>query len=287
MRKILDYIVTGEVLTVLLIVLAVAFILSMVFGAVAPKFRKKKWKYLLYVLVLGVIVIGFGAILYNLKSTTLNARFISFQGFMLLIGTGHLIFFHKFFKRFETRKIYKEIFFAFVTCLYVAVFMIVVIAYFAEFQFVYYMFGSLLLFLVPTLVLILFETAITIPARLYKRWFYPLNNKYPNPQITEMRNVILLNLVFHKKPNDRHIINFKVKAPRAMEFGRLFYYFINDYNDKHPNSQIHFTDAKNEPYGWYFHSRPKWFGSTNHIDPEESVDSNDMKDGDTIICQRI
>ncbi|MBC9798008.1 TssN family type VI secretion system protein [Sinomicrobium weinanense] len=287
MRKILDYIVTGEVLTVLLIILAVAFILSMFFGAKAPKFRKRKWHYFLYALGLGVVVIAFGAILYNLKSTTLNARFISFQGLMLLLGVTHLIFFHKIFKRFEAKKIWQEIFLAFITTMYIAVFMIMVVAYFAEFQFVYYMFGSLLLFLVPTLALILFETAITIPARLYKRWFYPLNNKYPNPQITEMRNVILLNLVFHKKPTDRHIINFKVKAPRAMEFGRLFYYFINDYNDKHPNSQIHFTDSKNEPYGWYFHSKPKWFSSANHIDPDESVDRNDMKDGDTIICQRI
>ncbi|RAV29768.1 TssN family type VI secretion system protein [Sinomicrobium soli] len=287
MRKILDYIVTGETMTLLLIVLAVAFILSMLFAARAPKFRKKKWKYFLYVLVMGVLITAFGAVLYNLKSTTLNTRFVSFQVLMFLLGTGHLVVFHRLFARFDTEKMFQEIFMSFITALYAGCFMILVVAYFAEFRFIYYFSGSLLMFLVPTLVLILFETAVTIPARLYKRWFYPLNNKYPNPQITEMRNMILLNLVFHKKPNDRHMINFKVKAPRAMEFGRLFYYFINDYNDKHPNSQIYFKDGKNEPYGWYFHTKPRWFSSTNHIDPDESVDRNDMKDGDTIICQRI
>ncbi|WP_461532415.1 TssN family type VI secretion system protein [Sinomicrobium sp.] len=287
MRKILDYIVTGETMTLLLIVLAVSFILSMLFAIKAPKFRKKKWRYFLYVLIMGVLVIGYGAVLYNLKSTTLTIRFVSFQVLMFLLGIGHIVVFNKIFSRFETTKIFQEIFLAFITALYAGCFMILVVSYFAEFRFIYYFSGSLLVFLIPTLVVILFETAITIPAKLFKRWFYPLNNKYPNPQITEMRNMILLNLVFQKKPNDRHMINFKVKAPRAMEFGRLFYYFINDYNDKHPNSQIHFKDDKNEPYGWYFHTKPRWFSSTDHIDPDESVDRNDMKDGNTIICQRI
>ncbi|MBC8643207.1 hypothetical protein H9W95_01010 [Flavobacterium lindanitolerans] len=82
-----------------------------------------------------------------------------------------------------------------------------------------------------------FQNGYFNPAKLHKRWFYPVNSKYPAPHISEMRNIIIVNLVFTKKANDSTIINFKVKAPRAFDFGKLFYYFINDYNEKNPNSR--------------------------------------------------
>jgi Type VI secretion system, TssN len=102
-----------------------------------------------------------------------------------------------------------------------------------------------------------------------------------------MRNIIILNFVFQKKEDDHQITNFKVKAPKAIDYGRLFYYFINDYNDKHPNGKIKYLDDKEQPFGWYFYTKPKWFGSSKYIDPEVAIDANNIKDGETIICQRI
>lgn len=287
MRRYLNQIGGGEVLIYVFLAIAVAMVLSIFLGARVQKFRQDKKRYFIYILSHGLVFLIFGAILYNLKGTTLNARFIAMQVYMALAGTVHFIFFRSYFKRFDSKAIYKELAIAAITAIFISAFLIMVVVHFKELVYLPYLLGSALFFLMPTMCYVLFETAISIPARLHKRWFYPVNSKYPAPHASDMRNIIILNFVFQKKEDDRHIINFKVKAPRAFEFGRLFYYFINDYNEKNPNSQIHYLDNKGEPYGWYFYSKPKWFGSSIYIDPEIAIDTNDIKDGETIICQRI
>lgn len=287
MKKYIKLIGNGEALTIIMIFFIVAVILNLFFSAKTPKFRTQKKKYLLYLFCSGLLIVGFEILLYNLKNTTLTIRFISTQAFMLTMGILHWAVFHFLFKKFEERKGFKEILFTCITGLYALVFLVLVLAYYEHFDYIYYFLSTYALFITPSLISVLFNTAISIPARLYKRWFYPLNNKYPSPQITEMRNIIILNFIFQKKETDNDIINFKVKAPRAMEFGRLFYYFINDYNEKHPNNKIAYRNNKHEPHGWYFHSKPKWFGSSRYIDPDLIIDQNDLKDGTTIICQRI
>lgn len=287
MRKYLNQIGGAETLIYIFLAIAIAMIISMFIGMKTPKFRQDKKRYFIYILVQGLMFLIFGAILYNLKETTLNIRFISLQVYFVIAGAVHLTFFHLYFKKFEAEQIYKEIFIALVTSIFLAAFLIMLVSHFQEFDYLIYTLGTLLFFLIPTFCYTLFQTAISIPAKLHKRWFYPVNTKYPSPQISEMRNVIILNLVFHKKENDTQIINFKVKAPRAFDFGKLFYYFINDYNEKNPNSQIRYLDDRNQPFGWYFYTKPKWFSSSDYIDPELAIDTNNIKDGETIICQRI
>lgn len=287
MRKYLNQIGGGETLIYIFLAIAIAMIISMFIGMKTPKFRQDKKRYFIYTLCQGLLLVIFGAILYNLKDTTLTIRFISCQVYMLLSGAVHLTFFHLYFKKFEAKEIYKELFIAIVSGIFQAAFLIMILGHFQELDFMFYFLGTLLFFLVPTFCYALFKTAISIPAKLHKRWFYPVNARYPSPQISEMRNIIIVNLVFQKKENDPQIINFKVKAPRAFDFGKLFYYFINDYNEKHPNSQVHYLDEKNEPYGWYFYTKPKWFSSSDYIDPDLAIDTNNIKDGETIICQRI
>jgi len=287
MRKYLNQIGGGETLIYIFLAIAIAMIISMFIGMKTPKFRQDKKRYFIYILCQGLVILIFGAILYNLKDTSLNARFISFQVYLLLAGSVHVTFFHLYFKKFDANEMYKEIAIVLVSGVFLTAFLIMLLGHFHELDYMYYFIGTILFFLIPTFCFTLFQTAISIPAKLHKRWFYPVNTKYPAPQISEMRNIIIVNLVFTKKANDATIINFKVKAPRAFEFGKLFYYFINDYNEKNPNSQVHFLDDKNQPYGWYFYTKPKWFSSSEYIDPDLAIDTNNIKDGETIICQRI
>jgi hypothetical protein len=287
MRRYLNQLGGGEVLLYVLLAIAVAMMLSIFVGIKVPKFRQEKKKYFVYILIQGLLFLIFGAILYNLKDTTLNARFLAAQLYMLVMGMLHVYAFRGYFKRFDTKAIYKELAIAIVTAIFLSAFVIMIVVHFRELEYLIYTLGAVLFFIVPTLCYIMFETAVSIPAKLHKRWFYPVNSKYPSPQAADMRNIIILNFVFQKKENDKDIINFKVKAPRAFEFGKLFYYFINDYNEKNPNSQIHYIDKKGEPFGWYFYSKPKWFSASEYIDPEHAIDTNNIKDGETIICQRI
>lgn len=287
MTKYLNQIGGGEILVYIVIIIVIAMMMCMLIGTKMPRLRQEKKRYFFYILLQAVVFLIYGAILYNLKGTTLQMRFISLQVYMLIAGAVHAIVFKLYFKQFDTKEIYKEVAVAITSALFLVAFIVMIISHFRELEYMWYLTGAAFCFIIPTLCYILFETAVSIPAKLHKRWFYPVNARYPAPQIADMRNVIILNLIFEKNANERQIINFKVKAPRAFEFGKLFYYFINDYNDKNPNSRIHYFDENNEPYGWYFHTKPRWFSSSEYIDPELAVDTNNIKDGETIICQRI
>jgi hypothetical protein len=287
MRKYLSKIDGGEALIYVFIVVAITMLITILISSKTTKLKQERKKYMLYVFVQSLIFLVYAGILYNLKSTTLSQRFVALQVYFAIAGSFHLILFQTYFKKFDSKKMHTEVFIACITAMYISIFVIVIAGYFQELNYMLYLIATLLFFIIPTLTYLLYETAISIPARLHKRWFYPLNSKYPAPQASEMRNVIILNLVFQKKANDKQIINFKVKAPKAFDFGRLFYYFINDYNEKNPGAQINYLDDKEQPFGWYFYTKPKWFGSSDYIDPEIAIDTNNVQDGATIICQRI
>ena len=287
MRRYLTRIDGGEALIYVFLIIAIAMVITILISSRTTKLRQEKGKFFLYIILQSLFFLIFAGILYNLKDTTVSQRFIALQFYFTFAGAIHLILFHLYFEKFDSKKTYTEIFIVFVSALYIAAFVSIIAGYFGELDYLTYLIGTLLFFTIPTLCYNLFEMAISIPAKLHKRWFYPLNSKYPSPQISEMRNIIILNLVFQKKANDSQIINFKVKAPKAIDFGRLFYYFINDYNEKNPAGQVKYIDEKEQPYGWYFYTKPKWFGSSEYIDPEIAIDNNNIKDGETIICQRI
>jgi Type VI secretion system, TssN len=287
MRKYLSKINGGEALIYVFLIIAIAMIITIFISSKTPKLKQDKKKYIIYILVQSLFISIFGFVLYNFKDTSVYQRFVSLQIYFGFTGTIHLYLYHRYFKKFDAEKIYSEIAVVFVSALYMSAFVTIIAGHFNEFGYIFYLCATLLFFIIPTLTYALFEMAISIPVKLHKRWFYPLNIKYPLPQASEMRNIIILNLVFQKKENDNQIINFKVKAPKAFDFGRLFYYFINDYNEKNPTAKINYVDGKDQPFGWYFYTKPKWFGSSDYIDPEVAIDTNNIKDGETIICQRI
>ena len=287
MRKYINHVNGAEQLLYLLLLLVFGYALFMIIGSRVPKLKQDRKKFFVYVLIQVLVFVAFLLILYNLKNTSLNQRLLSLQVYMTVAGIAHLKVFYDVFKKFEAKKFWQEVVIAFCVILFLSGFLVVITKYFDEIQYIFYLVSTMLFFIVPMLCYQLFEYSVSIPVKLHKRWFYPMNDRYPTPKAAEMRNIIILNLVFQKKEADEQIINFKVKAPKAIDYGRLFYYFINDYNEKNPSSQINFLDSKNQPYGWYFYTKPKWFSSSEYIDPDLAIDTNNIKDGTTIICQRI
>lgn len=287
MKRLLSHFNGGISLVYFLIIITIAVIITMLISSKISGLKKDKKKFYIYTAIQALILLIFSSILYNLKDTSLTQRFISFQVYFTIAGIAHFYLTRNFFKKFEITKDYFEVILAMIVALFLAAILVIVLPFFNQQPYLLHFSTTLLFFIMPTLLYQLFEASVSIPAKLFKRWFYPLNSKYPTPQATEMTNIIILNLVFHKKKDDKQIINFKVKAPKAFDFGKLFYFFINDYNDKNPNAKIDFLDGNDQPYGWYFHTKPTWYGSTVHIDPDVSIDSNNIKDNSTIICQRI
>ena len=120
----------------------------------------------------------------------------------------------------------------------------------------YIMTGSMLFFLIPLVFYQAFRKAIAIPPKIMKEWFYPVNEEIDEPEESKMKNLLVISFEFQKQVNDSEVTNFRAKAPTDMEFGQLFYYFINDYNDRHPNSRISFVNSKGDPHGWIFYKKP-------------------------------
>ena len=146
--------------------------------------------------------------------------------------------------------------------------------------------GASICFIIPYFIVKLYEFAVSIPVSIYKQWEYPLNKNIKDPKEHELKNPVVISFEFNKEIDSSDITHFRLKAPEEMEFGKLFYFFINDYNERHPESQIMHLDKDNKPYGWVFYSKPNFMGNRKHFDFNKTVSSNKIKENDLIICQR-
>lgn len=151
----------------------------------------------------------------------------------------------------------------------------------------YIMTSSMLFFLFPLVFYQTFRKALAIPPKIMKEWFYPVNEEMDEPEESKMKNLLVISFEFQKQITDAELTNFRAKAPTDMEFGQLFYYFINDYNDRHPNSRISFVNPKGEPHGWIFYKKPNWYSFlTRYISADKTIFTNHIKENDVIICTR-
>tara|TARA_R110001583_G_scaffold141721_4_gene293922 strand:- start:200 stop:1021 length:822 start_codon:yes stop_codon:yes gene_type:complete len=269
------------------IILVVVVLILRLLASKTPGFKKRRKKYYFYLAANMVVMALFVAIVYNLKQSSILLRYFSMLGFTAIMGALNVFFYRNIFEKFDSHNQLKELVFAFITGLVLMVPIIMIGTHFNDIQYLPYYFLVLASFAFPTSFFVLYKYAISIPVKLYTKWYYPLGNKYDSPKHHELNNMIVLNFMFHKNTKSPNMTSFKAKAPKDMAFGRLFYFFLNDYNDKKTTTKIELTTASGDPYGWYFYSKPKWYGASKHIDPERSVEENNLKDSDTVVCQRI
>lgn len=252
-------------------------------------FTKNKKKFLIYAVVL-LLLFAATALLSNDK--VLNdlplSSFIGFQIVFLLLGILHIYVLRKFFSDLSEKptNFWGEFLYTIAsTCIGLTTFMMVVEIYKPSYKYIFA--ASVLLFIIPFMVLKLYEFAISIPLPVFKKWYYPINENIKDPKEDEMQNPLVISFEFNKGHQEDEYSNFRLKAPENMEFGRLFYFFMNDYNDRHPESLIQFMDKSNNPYGWLFYKKPKWYGTLKHIDFSRTVYGNKIKEDDIIICKKL
>jgi hypothetical protein len=142
-------------------------------------------------------------------------------------------------------------------------------------------------FALPTAVYKTFEKMMAIPARIFKWWQYPAYQDVPEVNEDDMRDLIVIGFEFEKQTTDHERTYFRARTPIKMDLGDLFYHFINDYNDRYPNTPIDVMDANGHPYGWVFHLKSKWLGTAKTLDPDKPVFMNGMQENSVIICNRI
>lgn len=253
-------------------------------------FTRNKKVTLLYLLF---ILITFGLVGLLSSSKVLNdtplSSFIGIQVIFILLGILHLFTLKRFFPDLEEDKtnFFNEFLFTVV---------IVLVGFFAyinvidrfrpDYSFTFL--GAGICFMIPFLVNKLYQFAFNIPVPLYKTWSYPLDGTIKDPTKEELVNPAVISFEFQKAFDDKTITNFRIKAPENMEFGKLFYFFINDYNERHPESTVQFLDPNTqEPQLWNFYFKPNWYGSSTHIDYTRTVIGNNIKENDVIVCTRV
>ncbi len=282
--------IQGDAFKVSIIFFFIGSLIMILFGKLRKLFTKNKKKAILYALL---ILVTFALVGLLSSSKVFNDSpfnsFIGVQFLFLILGGVHVYVLRTFFEDFqeERSEFFKEFLFTIaIVCIGLIAFFNVV-SYFKEsFKFIYL--SAAFAFLVPFLFYKLYEFAFLIPVPVYKKWMYPLRENIKDPTSVELENPLVISFEFKKNRDTDDITNFRVKAPMGMEFGKLFYFFLNDYNERHPESKIEFLNKKGDhPLGWVFHYKPHWWSTLKHINFLKTVEGNDLKENHIVICHRV
>lgn len=267
------------------------FLVSALIFGVAKKLRKlinqDKKKFLIYALfsLLTFALTGLLSAPVVLNDTPLSS-FIGIQVIMLIMGLLHLYVMDKYFS-FEDSNFNHELLFSILILFIGLIGFVNVLNNFRPLLSNIFL-GAGLFFIIPLILKQLVISAYSIPMAYFKKWTYPLNNKIRDPLSHELTNPEVISFEFQKNIEDHEVTNFRVKAPMNMEFGKLFYFFINDYNERHPQSPITYLNTNSqEPYSWNFFFKSNWLGISKYIDFSKTVAQNNIKENDVIVCQRV
>ena len=285
----LSGLLNGNAFKISILLFMVGSVVMMLFTKVRKIFTKQKKQAILYAIFILITfaLVGFLSSSKFLNDTALNS-FIGMQIVFLLLGILHLYIMRKFFDTLSEDKsdFFSEFLFTIaITLIGLFAFLNVVTRFRDGINYTFL--ASAIIFIVPCLVYKLYEYSLLIPVPVFKKWFYPLEVDVKEPTKKELQNPLVISFEFQKKQDLPDVTNFRVKAPENMEFGKLFYFFINDYNERHPESKIDFLDYNTqEPHGWIFYKKPNWIRSLRHINFSKSVLGNDIKEDYVIVCQR-
>lgn len=269
---------------VLLIVGTIIFALMSKLRKLFAKDKKKTIIYLIFTL-LSFAVVGLLSSSKVLNDTPLNS-FYGFQILFLIIGILHVFILRKYFEDLSKDKddFFSEFLFT-VAFLFAGLFAFYNVVHKFKINFSIIFMASGIVYLIPFFVYRLYEYALQIPVYVYDKWYFPLNENIKDPTSKELENPLVISFEFQKKDTDSEVTNFRVKAPVNMEVSKLFYFFISDYNVRHPESPIEYLENE-EPQAWIFYFKPNWWSSLKHIDFNKTVAWNKIKENTVIICQR-
>jgi hypothetical protein len=243
---------------------------------------------LIYVLLISILLATPTLfLLFDLNISDINLLLLA-QFFILLIGIVHVVFNPSLITWYKDQPFKFQVLFILCILFLSYFFSDLSLSFIVSPKLRLVWFLSLLWFVVPTLLNETVNQLLLVPPKVYTQWFYPLNERIDDPSDEELANPIVISFVFRKNNQSDEVTTFRAKAPVGMTLGRLFYFFINDYNDRHPESRITFLNNEGEPHGWIFLKiKNKFLGSKDAIDPASSIYSNNIKENDVLICNRI
>lgn len=218
-----------------------------------------------------------------------NGYFIFFQVLFLLYGVLHIYMMHRKMDWGKEKQTFvPDLIFSFLILLAGSICFMLAYRWLNREGLEISMMFSTLFFIIPLFVWHTFLAALAIPPKVLNQWYYPVHEPMEDPEESKLKNMLLISFEFQKNGQESFFTNFRAKAPVDMELGELFYYFINDYNERHPQGQIHFSNGTGKPYGWMFYKKPKWYTiMTTYMDSDKTIYLNRIRENDVIVCSRI
>lgn len=277
-----------KLLVMLFTVLALCIILTMIFGQKVPSFKQKyKSKFYTYLFSFAFVYAVIALLGYNKLFLNDNLyEFIFYQISSLIMGIIHCILYRSIFNKFDSQKIGSEYLFALIAVLYALIPFALIYTFLNASDFVYLILGHFIIFFIPTFLNDTFNRAMSIPPKIYKTWQFPENYKdLAGVDDEEMRNLVVLTFLMDKDKDAKKYSFYRAKGPTRIDFGRLFYSFVMDYNERHTENQIQ-TEDENGLFSWVFFLQPKWYESTKYIDPELTLYMNGIEENSMIFCMR-
>jgi hypothetical protein len=248
--------------------------------------KKPEWKATLFYSLITILLFCLVSALALLDTPETSGAYLLIQLLFLSLGTLHAWLLYRFLPWLE-RDTFLPGALATVLLTFIGTVGIVVflhLTHHADQRFFYA--STTLLFTLPFFLHKAFDYFLRIPAPAWKQWYYPLNSAMPDLDLLDLSKVLVIQFEFSKKHGEAVYTSFKAKAPAAMRFGELFFIFINDYNERHPDSPIQYLDDQSQPLGWLFYRKTSWWHRRKYFDPDLSFKDNQVADNDTIVCQR-
>lgn len=271
------------------VLLVVVVILTMLFADKIKNF-KKEYKFKFFVYIFSMVFVT-ALICFMGTTRTINDllnEFIFYQALVFILGIIHTLLYRTYFEKFQSKNMWMEMWFLLIVLLYLVIPFLVVYTIFHGNTFSFNMVFSLLPFLIPTLIYATFVRAVAIPAKIYHTWAVDLiAGEYPEINDDEYKELIVITLVFQKSHDSLNRTEFRARAPIRIDFGRMFYFFVNDYNIRNIDSPINMVDQTGMPQNWVFYLKPEWYGTSKYVDPNLPLYMNGIEENSVIICERV
>lgn len=272
----------------LVAIIAVSFILTMVFSDKIKEFAVQyKRKFYIYVFSFVLIYALVGFLGYNKLFTELSDEFRFYQIASLLFGILNVYLYRWYFDEFNKKgSVGIELLFSLLITLYSSVLFVIIYTALNGIALTFLMCSHFLVFIVPTGVYAVFNYMMQIPPKEYVTWRIPeRKNPFPEIENVQMKDLLLITLLIQKKESDTKYTSIRSKGPVRIDFGALFYHTVSGYNEHNAESKI---DLKHngENYNWVFFLQPKWYQTAKYVDAKYTLGMNGITENSVIICKR-
>lgn len=287
-KKHLGALIDVRLIVFLVIIIAVSFILTMVFSDKVKEFAVKyKRKFYIYVFSFVLIYALVAFLGYNKLFTELSDEFLFYQIASLLFGVLNVYLYRWYFEEFELKgAVGIELLFSFLITLYSSILFVVIYTALNGIALTFLMCSHFLVFIVPTGVYAAFNFMMQIPPKEYVTWKIPAgDNPFPVVEDVEMKDLLLITLLIQKNPDSDNYTSIRSKGPVRIDFGNLFYHTVSGYNDHNAKSKIDLKQ-NGENCNWVFFLQPKWYQTAKYVDAKYTLGMNGITENSVIICKR-